>query len=379
MSEKESELIPLSDAAKSIGVNPEHLSLLVRQGKLGAQKVGQRWFTTKKWIDEYFHPGPTPKSGQAFFEARQVLDVLDLVSGELRELKKQMSLEQGQKEALLFAFESLQVQVREDIDRRVAELYYELQNQLPDQNQLSGVNADAENDSENKDADSQVEVLEEEKRQMAEFFVRQLNILKKQLDEEMSLRQELKVELLAFQEKLESATRRDEENLEAGTAAADLDLSEIPKLGEEEVWQRAALGGSEVHVLAQRLQPTVNLRTTKFHYFSFVLGVLLLVASFGILRSGQELSTLVLTNGSRYSQTVLIGAEQTLARFGTEELLVTRVGNDLGREVAYVVAAAGRTSFETLTHALRSYYVSMSRIFHLEKVAGRSWNPPPLQ
>jgi len=205
------QFIPLSEASKYAGVTPEHLNLLVREGKLKAEKLGRNWFTTKKWIAQYFgepridtdseristeiklreiekeekaelariradvqkkqiekeeklelarlanrrSPAETepfvlraaerpPKTGESP-EADEVLGLLGEVlrkfnsekenlaamfDRELGAIRDSRRLEQGERRALIFAFENLQVQVREDIERRVSELAEELNEKL---------------------------------------------------------------------------------------------------------------------------------------------------------------------------------------------------------------------------------------------------------
>ncbi|MFZ5559417.1 MAG: hypothetical protein ACOZAL_01325, partial [Patescibacteria group bacterium] len=45
--------ISLGEAAKVYGCTPRHLSLMARQGKLKAVRIGRSWFTTFKWLREY--------------------------------------------------------------------------------------------------------------------------------------------------------------------------------------------------------------------------------------------------------------------------------------------------------------------------------------
>ncbi|MBD3282425.1 MAG: hypothetical protein GF387_02335, partial [Candidatus Portnoybacteria bacterium] len=52
-SKKEEKLIPLSEAAVISGYTTRHLSLMARQGKLKAEKKEDGWLTTKKWLDNY--------------------------------------------------------------------------------------------------------------------------------------------------------------------------------------------------------------------------------------------------------------------------------------------------------------------------------------
>jgi ethanolamine utilization microcompartment shell protein EutS len=50
---KETEYIPLSEAAKYTPYSAEYLSLRARQGKLRAIKVGKIWVTKREWVEEY--------------------------------------------------------------------------------------------------------------------------------------------------------------------------------------------------------------------------------------------------------------------------------------------------------------------------------------
>ena len=60
------ELIPLRKAAEISGLSQEHLTYLIRQGKLWGDKMGSPiWFTTEKAVREYLardrKPGPKPQ------------------------------------------------------------------------------------------------------------------------------------------------------------------------------------------------------------------------------------------------------------------------------------------------------------------------------
>jgi hypothetical protein len=48
-----SRLISLPEAAELYGYTPEYLNQLARRGRLKAQKVGGRWITTPKDVEEY--------------------------------------------------------------------------------------------------------------------------------------------------------------------------------------------------------------------------------------------------------------------------------------------------------------------------------------
>ena len=45
--------ISLKEAAKAYGCTSRHLNLMARQGKLKATKIGRNWVTTFKWLKEY--------------------------------------------------------------------------------------------------------------------------------------------------------------------------------------------------------------------------------------------------------------------------------------------------------------------------------------
>ena len=46
-------LISLSEAASLYGFNADHLRHLAQRGRLGAQKVGDRWITTPADVEAY--------------------------------------------------------------------------------------------------------------------------------------------------------------------------------------------------------------------------------------------------------------------------------------------------------------------------------------
>ena len=47
------DLISLTEADELYGISSAHLRRLAIQGKLGAQKIGRNWVTTKEAIEEY--------------------------------------------------------------------------------------------------------------------------------------------------------------------------------------------------------------------------------------------------------------------------------------------------------------------------------------
>lgn len=50
---EEPKFISLAAAAKMTNYSQDYISLLCRQGKLKAQKLGRNWVTTKEWVYEY--------------------------------------------------------------------------------------------------------------------------------------------------------------------------------------------------------------------------------------------------------------------------------------------------------------------------------------
>lgn len=53
MKENKEKLISLFEAAKHSPYDQEYLSLRARNGRLKAQKVGRKWYTTREWLNEY--------------------------------------------------------------------------------------------------------------------------------------------------------------------------------------------------------------------------------------------------------------------------------------------------------------------------------------
>jgi len=53
MKTEEPKFISLAAAAKMTNYSQDYISLLCRQGKLKAEKLGRNWVTTKEWIYEY--------------------------------------------------------------------------------------------------------------------------------------------------------------------------------------------------------------------------------------------------------------------------------------------------------------------------------------
>lgn len=178
--------------------------MLAREGRLKAEKMGRNWFTSEKWLAEYFgkqistdtdkmrisadmeristdielrkiekeekvalarmqaevelrriekeekvalsaantnepknlrtEEQPVPKFlSSSIFESQEqtpALELLNLLAREVKGLREEVSQEQSQKQALIFAFENLQIQVSEEIDRRLEALGERLNEKL---------------------------------------------------------------------------------------------------------------------------------------------------------------------------------------------------------------------------------------------------------
>lgn len=53
MKKEEQKFISLAEAAKMTNYSQDYISLLCRQGKLKAEKLGRNWVTTKEWVYNY--------------------------------------------------------------------------------------------------------------------------------------------------------------------------------------------------------------------------------------------------------------------------------------------------------------------------------------
>lgn len=53
MKTEETQFISLAAAAKMTNYSQDYISLLCRQGKMKAEKLGRNWVTTKEWVYEY--------------------------------------------------------------------------------------------------------------------------------------------------------------------------------------------------------------------------------------------------------------------------------------------------------------------------------------
>lgn len=53
MSENETRLISLPEAAEIYGFNPRYLAELAKKGRLSAQKIGNSWVTTPQDVEAY--------------------------------------------------------------------------------------------------------------------------------------------------------------------------------------------------------------------------------------------------------------------------------------------------------------------------------------
>jgi excisionase family DNA binding protein len=61
------EWITTKEAAKALGVTPQHMAYLLRKGIVKGQKIGRDWLTTRVAVRNYLEhrpkPGPQPKPG----------------------------------------------------------------------------------------------------------------------------------------------------------------------------------------------------------------------------------------------------------------------------------------------------------------------------
>ncbi len=57
------ELITTNQAAELFNYSNDHISLLLRQGKIIGKKIGRDWFTTAAEVEKYlkYNPKPGPK------------------------------------------------------------------------------------------------------------------------------------------------------------------------------------------------------------------------------------------------------------------------------------------------------------------------------
>jgi hypothetical protein len=49
----EKQYLSMAEMSKICPYEQDYLSLLARQGKLGAKKIGKKWFTTAEWVNKY--------------------------------------------------------------------------------------------------------------------------------------------------------------------------------------------------------------------------------------------------------------------------------------------------------------------------------------
>jgi len=108
--------------------------------------------------------------------------LVEFFSRELGEIHDSRKQEQGERQALIFAFENLQSQVKEDIERRVTEITYQLNERLTElilntnQEQPQQLIANLQ-----EQAQTQIDILRDEKKKLAQLFITQLNQIKHKL------------------------------------------------------------------------------------------------------------------------------------------------------------------------------------------------------
>lgn len=105
---------------------------------------------------------------------REKLLLQDFVKKQILSLQRDLREEQGRKEALLFAFENLQNQVAEDLERKAAEMYFQISEKFSTLLGSHGLRDDQE-------WRQKMLQSEKEKKELAKFFAEQLNEIRKNI------------------------------------------------------------------------------------------------------------------------------------------------------------------------------------------------------
>lgn len=83
MKKEEQQYISLAEAAKLTNYSQDYISLLCRQGKLKAEKLGRNWVTTKEWV--YSYVDNTDGKGKSVVPVK----IKEAVDAEIAEVEKE--------------------------------------------------------------------------------------------------------------------------------------------------------------------------------------------------------------------------------------------------------------------------------------------------
>jgi len=106
MEENETSFISLAEAAEITNYSQDYISLLCRQGKLKAQKLGRNWVTTREWVEKYIDG--TSGKGETLIPVRIVENVEVKIEKPIEEkIIKNISPRQRVLELAVFCFACL--------------------------------------------------------------------------------------------------------------------------------------------------------------------------------------------------------------------------------------------------------------------------------
>ena len=86
VSEKQESLLSVDDAADSIGVTKQTVTRLIREEKLPAQKVGNKWVLREEALRDYMRDNnlvPEPKDHECLMSEKPGIVALSFFSGAL--------------------------------------------------------------------------------------------------------------------------------------------------------------------------------------------------------------------------------------------------------------------------------------------------------
>lgn len=108
---EELKFISLAEAAKITNYSQDYISLLCRQGKMKAQKLGRNWVTTEGWVREYINDsdGCDSNKNPIKFEREKLERVAEVLSGAVLKLDSKSFYGKPTLEFALFCFFSIMI------------------------------------------------------------------------------------------------------------------------------------------------------------------------------------------------------------------------------------------------------------------------------
>lgn len=316
---EEQQFVPLNEAAKALGTSRDYLNVLIHRGRLRAKKIGRNWVTSRQWIDEYLASKKPPANG-----ANLELEKLKL-EHELALAKLALArLDSGRQEQPEQDIETLEMEKQE-----LAMLFTE---------QLEHMKSRLEEEKNNKAA--MLFAFEHLKEQLHDSLQLRMNELAEYLNEKL-------LQLTAEQTRITDENVRLRE-LERQILKPETRFVEFPA---DTKWHRVKLAGHDSYYVAidlSRHEPRLRPTAQGFEMASRIRNSRFVIKNYPVpfFRAGLAM----LAAAAIFSSFGLF--QNSIARFGTEELVFTQIGQEWAQNaLAVATDINGKTNQGLLAFA----------------------------